>query len=115
MTNSANPNALPLARRWLALTLAGRLAAPDNAKAEIGGSAGPGLKSKPVLDLGEFRPVRVGAGRLWRFRVAVNRVSRSQRTLRGFSGSYVFRVFQQYPPTGDIRAEQTPSRCQWAA
>ena len=42
MTNSANPNALPLARRWLALTLAGRLAEPDNAKAEIGGSAGPG-------------------------------------------------------------------------
>jgi hypothetical protein len=66
MTNSANPNALPLARRWLALTLAGRLAEPDNAKAEIGGSAGPGLKSKPVLDLGEFRPVRVGAGRLAR-------------------------------------------------
>jgi hypothetical protein len=29
-----------------------------------GGSAGPGLKSKPVLDLGEFRPSRVGAGRL---------------------------------------------------
>ena len=31
-----------------------------------GGAAGPGLKSKPVLDLGEFRPVRAGAGRLAR-------------------------------------------------
>jgi hypothetical protein len=43
MTNSANPNALPLARRWLALTLAGRLAEPDNAKSRnwrLGG-AGP--------------------------------------------------------------------------
>jgi hypothetical protein len=31
-----------------------------------GGAAGPGLKFKPVLDLGELRPSRVGAGRLAR-------------------------------------------------
>jgi hypothetical protein len=36
-----------------------------NAKAEIGGAAGPGLKSKPVLDLGEFGPAR-GAPGGWR-------------------------------------------------
>lgn len=31
-----------------------------------GGAAGADLKSKPVLDLGEFRPARAGAGRLAR-------------------------------------------------
>ena len=33
---------------------------------EQGGAAGPGLKSKPVLDLGEFCPARVDVGRLAR-------------------------------------------------
>jgi hypothetical protein len=33
---------------------------------EQGGAAGPGLKSKPVLDLGEFCPARADAGRLAR-------------------------------------------------
>jgi hypothetical protein len=39
-----------------------RRARPERARQ----AAGPALKSKPVLDLGEFRPSRVGAGRLAR-------------------------------------------------
>ncbi len=37
---------------------AGVSAGRGNAKVEIGGAAGPGLKSKPGLDLGEFRLAR---------------------------------------------------------
>ena len=48
------------------MSVIGMSAGPGNAKAEIGGAAKPGLKSKPVLDLGEFRPARVAAGRLAR-------------------------------------------------
>ena len=44
----------------------GGLLSRIDAKAEIGGPAGQGLNSKPVLDLGEFHPARVGAWRLAR-------------------------------------------------
>jgi hypothetical protein len=55
------------ARVAMRLACAARVSAGlGNAKTEIGGAAVPGLKSKPVLDLGEFGPARVGAGWLAR-------------------------------------------------